>query len=409
MRLLVTATLLGALAGLGGGCVPTPEPGEYGLFRYVGNIIGSTPLALLPPINDREGNAYVLAGALDELQLKLFVGNRAGGWTGSCAITQGNQLGAHGFVGRAQDRAWYWAGGALVGASGRTGGCYQILEHDPNSAARLDFRAVVPWVRETPSRTTTVAWIQAPTDPRPFQAVIDLNNNVYTSIKKLSPDSATDVTVLGVGGSLSRGEGVVLARYLIGEAVHVEARFIDSDGHTVAKASVGGLDTLPAYGIRGYLQSNDLGLYAGLDIEGQLVVLDSGGGQRRAVEGMDPVGVHRWQGELYLVGSSAGEPKLARIDDDGDVGKVRRWKASVAAANQLGSKIAVIDDRSLPSHDTVWQGPRTAMGAFPFLHEHSLDHYADGTTTWLIAGPSFSAGGEDHTAIAYVPVGIAYE
>ena len=212
-----------------------------------------------------------------------------------------------------------------------------------------------------------------------------------------------------MGGDPTRGEGVVLVRYLVGEAVHVEARFIDIDGTTLAKAPVSGLDTLPAYGIRGYLQSNDFGLYAGLDIEGQLVVLDTQGGQRRLVEGIDPVGVHRWQGELFLVGSSAGKPKLARIDDDGDLGKVRTWHASVAAADQLGNKIAVIDDRSLPSHDTVWDAPRTAMGGFPFLHEHSLDHYADGTTTWLIAGPSFSAGGTDHTAIAYVPVGIAYE
>lgn len=67
-----------------------------------------------------------------------------------------------------------------------------------------------------------------------------------------------------------------------------------------------------------------------------------------------------------------------------------------------------VDDRRLPSRKTEWADPRTATGPFPFLSEHRLDHYADGTTTWLVVGPDYLAGGQPETAIAYAPVGVAY-
>jgi len=50
------------------------------------------------------------------------------------------------------------------------------------------------------------------------------------------------------------------------------------------------------------------------------------------------------------------------------------------------------------------------MGNHPFLAAHSLDHFADGTTTWLVAGPSTTAqSGFSLTAVAYATVGMAYE
>jgi hypothetical protein len=407
---IAVSTMLAALAVcLLAGCVPEPAPGQWGLFRYVGNVRGSAPLQLAPPISDRDGNAYVLYGAIDLLEARLFIGSRVGGWSGSCTVTFGNDFGVHGFVGRGQHRAWYWSGEALVVASGRSSGCERLLENDPSSGARLAFKAVVPWVRETSLRTTALAWIQAPTDPRPFQVVLDLDSNVYTSLEEFEPRDATNVAVLGVGGQVDAGEGMVLARYERGGSVYTVARFIDFEGKVIDEAGVGGLEMLPEYGVRGYFQSNDAGLYAGLDVEGQLVLLDHSGGQRTPVAGMTPAGVHRWEGKLYLVGDAGGAPKIAEIQDDGGIGNIRTWDASLEALDDLGAEIEVIDDRSLPSTEARWSAPRTAMGSFPFLHEHSLDHYADGTTTWLIAGPSFSAGGEDRTAIAYAPVGIAYE
>lgn len=413
--------LLTALALATTGCIEELLPGEFGTFRYMDNVRGAPPaLGLYPPVSDRDGNAYVLWNGheLDEgvAQVRLYVGHAGGGWTASCDLNPPDPLGQfsadhiiHGFVGRAQGRAWFWVDQWLMGATGQTGGCFSVLRTDPSSAAVLYFYAVVPWVRETPTRTTAIGWIWSVTDAVPYQVVIDLNTRKYIAVEEFQPDSASDIAVLGVGADPDEEEGVVVVRFTHNTVVRTEARFMDKDGVTFDEVSIGGLDTLPAYGIVGHLQSSDAGMYAGLDVEGQLLVLDHSGGARKSIGGMTPVGLHKWEGELYLVGESNGKPKIAHIDDDGDIGKVRTWDASEEAADALDGKIEVIDDRSLPSTLTTWKSPRTAIGSHPFLHRHSLDHYADGTTTWLVAGPGWTTAGSPKTAVAYAPVGISYE
>ena len=412
MMIARTTALVGLLV-TSLGCSESLAPGEHGAFRYVGNVRGAAPLALVPPISDRDGNAYVLFGDINLVSdTQLFIGLRGGGWkSDGCditGVTGSNDFGVHGFVGRAQNRAWYWSGDALVRARARSGKCARVLELDPSSGARLSVRAAIPYVRETPSQTTMVAWIQSPTDPRPFEVRIDLENDVYTSVVELDPGNALNVEVLGVGANPTTKEGVVLARFMEGETLRVRAFFYDHEGQRVDAANITGLDLLPEYGIAGYLMANEAGLYAGVDVEGQLVVLDKSGGRRQTVSGMAPVGVHRWDGQLFVVGESNGQPRIADIDDDGDVGNANPWDASNEAGDALGSLVEVTDDRSLPSRDVEWKNPRAAMGPAFFVHKHSADLYADGTTTTLIAGPSFSAGGEDRTAIAFAPVGIAY-
>jgi hypothetical protein len=252
--------------------------------------------------------------------------------------------------------------------------------------------------------------IQAFTDPLPFVAVIDLDRNIYTDIEEFEPDNATEVTVLGTGGNLNDNEGVFIVRYLVGETVRSEARFIDYAGTEIETVRLDGLENLPSYGIVGFAQSNDEGLYAFLDTEGFVTTFDKSGSQRMGVGGMIPIGIHRWQGDLYLVGQTdSGRPRLAPIQDDGDIGDVQTWDSAEMAADNLGSKISVIDDRSLPSRDVTWRNPRTAIGTNFFVSPHSLDHYAEDTTTWLVAGPSFGEGsGNVRRAIAWVPVGISY-
>jgi hypothetical protein len=403
------AQFLLAVAALGG-CTESLEPGSYGRLRYVGNVRGVAPLALVPPITDREGNAYVAFGALDQPnETQVFIGKIGGGWSSEgCDVSYGTEVGLHGFVGRAQDRAWYWSGGAFVRARAATGACTRLLELDPSSAARLSFVAAIPDVRETPSRTTSLAWIQAPTDARPFEVVLDLESETYTSIREFRPLSATEVEVLGVGAEPVEHEGVVLARYREGDAVTVRAFFYDHLGKRVDEANVSGLEMLPAYGIRGYLMGSELGLYAGVDAEGQVVVLDKSGGRRVGVSGMTPIGVHRWGGQLYVVGEQDGRARVASIDDDGDISSAATWDTAADASN-LGGSVEVVDDRTLPSRTVDWDNPRTALGPAALVSPHSLDPYADDTTTWLIAGPSFSSAGEDRTAIAFGPVGIDYE
>lgn len=425
LRAAISAALCATVVGAAG-CIPEPAPGEFGTFRYVGNVRGSPPLQLLPPTSDRDGNAYVLYGALNLLEVEMFIGRASGGWSGGCdvmttttVVPGGTPYGAHGWVGRAQSKAWYWAGEALVEANGKAGGCTQVLPSDPSSGARLGFRAVVPWVLDTPSRTIGLAWIQSGTDPLPFQVVLDLDQRVYTNISEFEPRDATELQILGVGGDVTEREGVVLVRYLRGAEVVTEARFIDHNGETTDREGIGGLASIVEYGIVGYLQVSSEGLYAGLAFDAaggpSLVLLDHSGGAARPfgdyvtlAADTVPVGVHEWEGKLWVVGTEAGRPKVWEITDDGDVKAGKTWKASRAAADNLSKSITVIDDRSLPSRRTKWSGVRTATGAFPFVHAHSLDHYADATTTWLAAGPDFQVGGEPWTAIAYAPVGITY-
>jgi hypothetical protein len=406
---------LAALATLLCSCASPPEPGEWGTFRYFGQVRGEVPLNLLPPISDRAGNAYVLYGpgtptpATATVEARLFVGHAGGGWSGGCEIVGGTTQGVHGWVGRAEDRAWYWIGDALVQADGCCGGCTQVLEHDPASGAALRFVAIVPWVRETPSRTTTVAWVQALTDPRPFQVVVDLDNEVYVDAVEVGPRTGTNFTVLGVGGRLAEDEGVIVYRYERNGATRTVARFVDHRGEVLDDTTLSGLDALPEYGILGTIVGTATGLYAGLDSEGMLVTFDRSGGGRAAVSGIQPIGVHVWNDELWLVGTDGARPLVAAIDDDGDVGNVSRWEASDDAHDALRGGIDVLDDRSLPSREVSWSGVRSAVGPFPFLSPHSPERYASDTTTWLVAGPDFSAGGETRTAVAYAPVGVTYE
>jgi hypothetical protein len=407
-RAVVRGSASIALLSVLSGCTPEPlQAGEWGKFRYVGNVRGSTPLDLIPPTSDRDGNVYVLYGAPALLEAALFVGQVGGGWSGGCTLTSGVDTGVHGWVGHAQERAWYWSGDALVAASGE-GDCRQVLEVDPASGAKLRFRAVIPWVLDTPSVTQTVAWVQAVSDPVPYRVVVDLENDVYAKPVAFDPPGAIDIAVLGVGGQRDKNEGVVVVRFGHAGKSWTEARFVDETGDEIARAGVGGLDQLPEYGIAGYLQANDQGLYAGLTTDKQLLVIDKSGGGTRGVGGMDPVGVHRWQGELWLVGVNGNTSLVAHIDDSGNVGGPRTWSASLNAAGGLNGSVKIIDDRSPPSHVTYWGSPRSAMGPAPFVHAHALDHYANDTTGWLVAGPSFQVGGEDRTAIAFAPVGVTY-
>jgi len=410
---LVRAAFAASLAVTSLGCGPPLDVGEFGDFRYAGNarVQDDGTIPMLPPMSDRDGNAYVLYGDVNLLERKLYIGNVAGGWFSGCIdLTQGNDFGVHGFVGRAQSTVWYWNGYALIRAAPTPPYCSRVLEFDPKSDALLNFLAVVPWVRETPSRTTTLAYVQAPSDPLPFRVVVDLQRNIYTNVAEFEPSNAEEVTVLGTGGILQKGEGVFIVRYRVGETVRTAARFIDYQGQRLDSIGLSGLENLPPYGIIGYVQGNSEGLYAFLDVEGQVTTFDKSGSRRRAVGSMNPVGIQEWGGDLYLVGtSSGGRPRIAPILDNGSFGDTRTWGAAEAAADNLDSKIVVTDDRSLPSRDTTWKNPRTAIGTNFFVSPHKLDHYAQDTTTWLVTGPSFGAqSGNEQIAIAWVPVGISY-
>ena len=407
-RALALVIAAAALAG----CVDTLDPGEHGVMRYFGEVRGAAPLALLPPIADRDGNVYVLYGGRELDTALAFVGRAGGGWTSGCSLHKGDSRGAHFWIGRAQDRAWYWSGDALVEVVGATGSCKAVLDKDPASNADLLFLGVVPAVREAPSRTTAVALFQSPTDRLPYQGIIDLGLGRYSDIHRFEPrDDVESVTVLGTGADADGEVGVMLISYLRGGSLVVEGRFLDSAGDTIAVAPISGGDplVLGQDAVLGQLQISASGLVAGLLLDGSMVLFDRNGGSIGSFSlDMTPVGVHRASGgSLWLVGESGG-PVVAPLGADGRPGGSVSWSASQDAESALAGDVTVLDDRTDPRRYTTWHEPSSAIGSYPFLSAAPPLVYAEDTTAWLFAGPSYSVGGEPRTAVAMAPVGITY-
>lgn len=395
-------------------CESPPAPGELGTLRLAGRVPGATPLNLLPPVSDRAGNVYVLYGGPEVPETIVFAAKNGGGWTTGCRLTKGDGHGAHGWVGFDEERQWYWSGDALVSVSAKTGDCHAVLDRDPGTDTSLLFRGVVPYVRDAPSQRSLVAIVQSPADLLPFSARVDLEAEILTNIVPFEPREARDVKVLGVGADRRTGEGVALFQFTVGTEIRTEARFFDSSARPIATSRLA-LDAAPAYAVRGFLQVSESGLYAGLVPSGPpgggggaLVAFDKNGGRVIPVDRMAPVGVHTWEGQLWLVGTAEGRPVISRLDDRGGPGGVQVWTASERAAASMQGPLDVNDDRSLPSTTTSFASPKTAMGAFPFLHPHALAQHATGTTLWLVAGPSFDTGGAKVTAFAMAPIGVSY-
>lgn len=400
----VAATLL-----ITGACAPTLEAGDVGKLRYAGRAKGTAPLNLLPPVTDPAGNVYVLNGAPTLPETHAFVGFAGGGWSADCNLTKGDVMGAHGWAGFAARRQWYWSGGGLVAVSGDDGTCHLVLDKDPSTGADLFFQAVMPSVRNLSQKTSLVALVQSPTDPAPFSALVDLDAEFLTNVRAFEPGDAQDVAVIGVGGNREAQRGITLVQYTQAGAARLELRWFDGDATFFERVAVSGGPFAP-YAVDGYLQIGSDELVAGVvtDSAGkkQLITVDAGGGTVIPIDKMDPVGVHVWDGDLWLVGVSGDKPVIAPIGKGG-IGGVTTWDASLALAGAFGKSTTVRDDRSLPSRDTTWTGVRTAMGAFPFLSPHALTKHAPDTTLWLFAGPSI-AGNVPLTSFAMAPSGVTY-
>jgi hypothetical protein len=396
------------LAALAAACAQPLPAGDFGTFRFAGLAKGGAPLHLLPPATDRAGNVYVLYGGIQVPETGVYIGKNGGGWTSGCALTKGDSFGVHGWVGYDEDRQWYWSGDALVSVSGRTGDCHRVLDHDPVTDANILFRAVMPWVRDAPSRRTLLALVQSPVDALPYSVRIDLDTEIFTNVNAFKPSDAHDLKVLGAGADRLQAEGFVLLQYGRGDATVTEARFFDADGTPTSTVPIKMEPAANEYSVLGFLQISGSGLVAGLLDTGQLVVFDDQGGRVSAIDSMTPVGVQRWGSDLFLVGTAKGHPVIAQLDESGKPGSPQVWAASEAAAASLNGAITVRDDRALPAEVVTWSQAKTAMGDFPFLHSHPLAAHAPDTTLWLIAGPSFNTGGAQVTAFAMAPVGLSY-
>jgi len=401
----VLVVLCGLLATA---CPSEPTSGEYGTFRFAGRARGKAPLNLLPPVTDRSGNIYVAYGGVTlPGETEIFVGKVGGGWTSGCSLTKGDKFGIHGWIGFDEEHQWYWSGDALISVSGESADCHRVLDRDPGTDVNLLFRGVLPWVRDAPTRTTTVAFVQSPIDPQPFSALVDLNAEILTNVRAFEPANATQVSILGVGAEREANLGFALVQYCIDGELTVEARFYDSDANDAGRARIP-TDPLPPFAVAGYLQSNASGLVAGLLDGNKLVTFDKAGGRIQDIDGMTAIGVHRWGDDLFLVGKQNDRPVLAAITDSGGLAGAEEWGSSLDAAGELQGAQTIRDDRSLPSRQTTWASVTTAIGDFPFLSAHGLVQHTEKSTLWLVAGPSFDTGGARVTAFAVAPVGVTY-
>lgn len=414
------ACAAGAAALALGGCIEFLAPGDHGAFRYFGEVNGEAPLPMVPPVTDRDGNAYVLYGAPDrpaDEDFEAFAGDAHGGWHGGCDILRKEELnfGARTWIGSATSRAWYWAGEGIVEMTGRTGSCQVVLPRDPATQVRLIYTGVIPRVYETPSRTFLHALVEGGGDR--IHATIDLDRDDYAQTRPFEPEGASNVLVLGTGADPDRDLGFLLVSYEYEGERRIEGIYLNRENEEVGRATVEGVsselrDSLGHAAVHGELESVDGNLVAGYLAETGDVVLferEGGSGTIQTPGDMSARGVHRWEDELYVVGESAGDPQIAPISGDGEIGTPIVWEASARAAGQLSGQVAVLDDRREPRRTVTWDDPVAASSEHPFVQPWSPHEYATGTTAWLLAGPSFeSGGGIARTSVAYGPMGISY-
>ena len=404
------ARRIALLVVFAGACSATLAPGSVGTLRYAGRVKGLQPLALFAPVSDPSGNIYVLNGSTTVPETHVFVGSVGGGWDASCSLTKGDAHGPHGWAGYATRKQWYWSGNALVAVPADGTACHAVLDHDPATNADLLFQAVLPAVRNLSERTTLVAWVQSPTDPLPFSGVVDLDHEVLTNVHGFQPSDASAVAVVGVGGLRASGRGLVLVQYQRGSSSFLELRGYDAAADETDRVTVNG-GPFAAYAVQGYLAMDDGALVAGLvngaDGTPRLLTADASGGDVVDVKGMTPVGVHRWAGQLWLVGVASRQPAVAQISRGG-IGTVTAWSASANASGAFNGPTTVRDDRSLPSREVTWNDVKTGTGEFPFLGPFSLTENAPSTGLWVWAGPADTEGAIKVTAFAVSPVGVTY-
>ena len=379
---------------LAGACTdPGLAPGEVGIARAFGEVRGAAPLDLFPPILDRAGNVYVLWGPRDHAEVQVFVGRPDGGWKAGCHETEGAG-GVHGWIGQAGERAWYWAGGALVEVSGATGACRSVLDRDPTTGAEVSFRAVLPRVDESPSKTTLTAIVSGPDPDELFLAVVDLDTRAWQTIAPLAAPAGQAIAAVGADAR----QGVVL--FSGGTAL-----WIDADG---AVARTQELGSWSAGEVVGRLALGDDGTAAGVLDTGEVLAFGPWGDVTGEVPGLETAGIHQVHGALYAVGVAGGRPHAARLLGEGQVGTPKPWTVSEALGVTLRARLSVLDDRADTRSWLDWAQPAPAIGEWLLVSPHAPHLDDGGHGGWLVAGPAYLVAGEPRTLVAYVPVGVGY-
>ncbi len=408
--------LLSSLALLSSGCIEYLEPGELGQFRYLGDYVAEEAFLFPRPVADRNGSVYAMMGSRELGQTEATVGYPSGGgWRGRCAVHQNVDRGLHGWLDTTVDNAWYWSGDALVEVDGRNSNCKQVLGRDPNSQSQLAFKALIPQIKWTPSRRTIVGLVQAPSDPVPFQVVVDLDIRRYTRFEEFIPRNADNVVSLGTGAEEATEAGFMVVRYEIdgGEGeepdVRVEARFLDADAEATDIVPIGGLSAYAQDALTGYMQIGDAGWAAGVLNDGAVLLFDRNNARVLTDTGpLEPVGVHLWNGTAWVVGMANGRPSIAAVNSGGGLDSPVVWAASERLSDALRTSLVIQDDRFTPIRTLTWANPEAPFGEAPLVVPNAPWPYAIDTSLMMIAGPTYTSGGQSYVSLAVGPVGLSY-
>lgn len=396
--------ITGALTGfLLFSCTPPLESGEWGQIRYFGEIGGEVPMRLLPPITDRNGNVYVAYGDRVRSDTAVWVGRNSGGWNNACKVHRG-EFGVHGFIGRSDDEAWLWTGDAMVHIWGNSGTCHELLDQDPVTGTLLRWQGVAPWVRDSPSRKTTVGIVRAAAEEQVYVALLDLNRELMVNLQALQPAGLSDLKIIGTGADPENNELLfVLAYDFEGKTIH-EALIFNSDAEQLRRITLD-LDTSPdAYAIVGFFQSTGGGAWAGVREDGGLILISKTAGYDVMPE-FQAVGLLKTDTELFVTGFAGDSVVAAKVSNNSALNGAQNWRDPEISANSLNGSISVLDERNSPLTRSRWEEPQNAIGFMPLLSAHPIDAYTLGSTGWLVAGPSYSGPAEDITAVGFAPLG----
>lgn len=409
---------------------------DVAIARYFGELTawqaGQTPRAL-PPIRDRQGNAYLAMQASADTGCTLdindvYVGKAAGGWTSGCpdatvrkpSMPDVKVRGVHGWVGFGDSDAFLFGGDSLVRVTGAYGECKKVLNTDPTTRADLHFLAVVPWLWDHPSLRTVDALLTSPTDERPYHVLVDVDRQLYAEIHEFQPATASNVVSLGAGGNLGALIGVMFVWYVdsADQVGHVVAIFLDENDHETGRTEItdlaGSSDPTSAGtwwdAIVGLAATASSGQTVALLSGNQLVSVTPTGSRVTTVSTMTAQGVQLWNDQLWLVGvDTSGLPVLARIAGDGSIAEPETWNASVKIAQRFHEGLKVVDERFVPRRSMHWDQADTAIGTNVFVAPYDLLPFsANSSVGWLIAGPTYGTGLGSCRSIAFIPAVVSY-
>jgi hypothetical protein len=294
-----------------------------------------------------------------------------------------------------------------VEVDGRTGACQEVLSSDPVTSTTVEFRAVIPFVRQTSARSTLLALVQGVTDASPTHTVVDLDQGTYGDFRAFEPTDASDISVIGVGADHAQQRGYMVVQYTQSGSSMFEALVLDHTGDELFRVSLPSGEVLEEFAVVGELSVSETGLVAGVLGDGRVLVFNNDTGAIVSSDFFEPVGVQARGGRLWLTGLDGSDPIIAPIEESMEIGTPQAWQSAASLSSRINDGVIVLDERRDPSAQVHWKDAASALSSHPLLTPYPLDLHTIETTGWMLAGPYFESI-NIYTSVAFTPVGVSF-